>query len=198
MSGAGVYRVQAGNQQLALKITSPDEPVAAWRTNLQMQQSAAAVGIAPSIIHVDETRRAVLTELIIDQSFPAQLGNPDTREQAIVALGQLLRRLHALPIPKNAQPVDANAFLSDIWRDIPADFVLPAFVRETVEARCAERAPVSSEPLVMSHNDVNPSNLVFDGKRVMLLDWQTIAPNNAYYDLAAVAMFFRFDDGKIC
>ncbi|MEP6832127.1 MAG: phosphotransferase [Gemmatimonas sp.] len=41
---------------------------------------------------------------------------------------------------------------------------------------------------------MNPTNLVFDGTRVMLLDWQTIAPNHPHYDLATAAMFFRFDE----
>lgn len=194
MSGAGVYRVQAGDEQFVLKITSQDEAIDAWRIKVQVQQSAANAGIAPRVFHVDESRRAVLSELIVDRSFAAQLGNPTTRESAIFALGSMLRRLHALPIPDGLQSADAKGFLNTISNAVPADFVLPAFVRQAMEKMRIELPPASSGGLVLSHNDVNPTNLVFDGTRVMLLDWQTVAPNEQYYDLAAIAMFFRMDD----
>ena len=194
MSGAGVYRIDAGNKLSVLKITPRDEPILTWRIKMQVQQSAADAGIAPQLIHVDESRRAVLSDLIVDKSFPALLGNPVTREGAIVALGKMLRRLHDLPIPDGLQPADAIGVLNTIWNSVPSGFVLPLFVRQAVEELRA--TPVAGTgALMMSHNDVNPTNLVFDGERVMLLDWQTIAPNDPYYDLAAIAMFFRLDDG---
>jgi aminoglycoside phosphotransferase (APT) family kinase protein len=47
---------------------------------------------------------------------------------------------------------------------------------------------------VLSHNDTNPTNLVYDGERLMMLDWQTAALNDKYYDLATIALFLRMDD----
>ena len=198
MSEAGVYRVSAADRQFVLKITAPDEGADSWRSKVQVQQSAADAGIAPKVFHIDENRRAVLSELIVDRSFPAQLGNPATRLAAIESLGRMLRSLHALPIPQGTKPADAMGFLNTIWNAVAQDFVLPAFVREAVERLRVELPPASAGALVMSHNDVNPTNLVFDGERVMLLDWQTTAPNNAYYDLATIAMFFRLDDETSC
>ena len=194
MSGAGVYRVDAGNEHFVLKITTPIEPVAAWKRTLHVQQAAAAAGIAPLIHHVDESRRAVLSALIVDRSFPAQLGSPVTRAAAVAALGEMLARLHALPIPRTAAAADPRCALGAIWHAFPAVFTVPAFVRTAVAQLLDELPRAGTETLVMSHNDVNPSNLVFDGERLMLLDWQTAAPNGEYYDLGAIAMFFRFDD----
>jgi hypothetical protein len=48
--------------------------------------------------------------------------------------------------------------------------------------------------MVLSHNDPNPSNLVFDGERVLLLDWDSAGANDPLSDLAAVALFLRMDD----
>jgi aminoglycoside phosphotransferase (APT) family kinase protein len=45
----------------------------------------------------------------------------------------------------------------------------------------------------LSHNDVNPSNLVYDGARILLLDWEVAGRNDPYYDLAAIAIFMRMD-----
>lgn len=194
MSGAGVYRVETGDEPMVLKVTTHDEPAATWRRTLHVQQVAAAAGIAPQVFHADEHRRAVLSALIVDRGFPAQLGNPATRGAAVVALGQMLAKLHALPIPRDAIAADPQAALGAIWQSIASHGGIPEFVRQTVEQLLADAPPASTAIRVMSHNDVNPSNLVFDGERVMLLDWQTAAPNDPYYDLAAIALFFRFDD----
>src|SRR5262249_31338268 len=43
-------------------------------------------------------------------------------------------------------------------------------------------------------NDVNPTNLVFDGERIVMLDWDTAAPNDPLYDLAAISVFLRMDE----
>ena len=58
----------------------------------------------------------------------------------------------------------------------------------------AEEAPVRERALVLSHNDVNPSNLVYDGDKLLLVDWDTAGQNDPYYDLAAIAVFARMDD----
>ncbi|MEP6832128.1 MAG: hypothetical protein ABJB74_01990 [Gemmatimonas sp.] len=70
MSGAGVYRVETPDGQFVLKTTAQDEPVGVWRSKVRMQQAVAEAGIAPKVFHADENRRAVVSELIVDRSFP--------------------------------------------------------------------------------------------------------------------------------
>ena len=47
---------------------------------------------------------------------------------------------------------------------------------------------------VVSHNDVNPVNVLWDGARVWLVDWEVTALGHPYYDLATVALFLRLGD----
>jgi aminoglycoside phosphotransferase (APT) family kinase protein len=189
-----VYLVDAGDEQFVLKITTGDEPISAWRTRLDVQQSAAAAGIAPRVVHIDEAQRAVLSARVTDRSFVSYLRHPNTSDAAVLALGQMLRRRRDLPIPPGMEPADPVRALEAIWQTLSAECTPPTFVRDAVEAICAESRPASTNAMVMSHNDVNPTNLVFDGARVMLVDWQTAAPNDALYDLAAIAMFLRLDE----
>jgi hypothetical protein len=130
----------------------------------------------------------------VDRSFVAHLRHPETGDAAIVALGQMLRRRRELPIPAGMAPADPVRALQDIWHTLPPGFTRPTFVRDAVDAMGGERWPASADAVVMSHNDVNPTNLVFDGARVMLVDWQTAAPNDAMYDLAVIALFLRLDE----
>ena len=194
MSGAAVFRVDAGDHAYVLKLTSAEEPLGPWQARLQVQRAAAAAGLAPEVVHVDEGRRAVLSALVVDRSWPAHFGNPATRGAAIHALGRMLAQRAHLPTPLGMSPANPRRFLETMWSALSAEATLPLFVRETVTAVLAEPSVAGGESLVMSHNDVNPSNLVFDGTRVLLLDWDTAAPNDPRYDLATVALFFRMDE----
>ena len=48
---------------------------------------------------------------------------------------------------------------------------------------------------VLSHNDVNPTNLVFDGEKLLLVDWETAGRNDPFYDPATISVFARMDEG---
>ena len=47
---------------------------------------------------------------------------------------------------------------------------------------------------VPSHNDMNPTNVLWDGARAWLVDWDASGLTHPYYDLAVLSMFLRFDD----
>jgi hypothetical protein len=194
LSGAGVYRVQVDGQMFVLKISRQDEPLSGWRSKLHIQQLAANAGLAPRVIHVDETLRAVMSAFVVDQSFPAFYADPRTREAALAQLGQMVRHVHELPLPHEVDLRDQREFLATIWSGPVATFALPAFVGDAVRGVLTGEAPVSERALVLSHNDVNPTNLVYDGEHLLLLDWDTAGPNDPFYDLAAVSVFLRMDE----
>lgn len=173
-SGAGVYKV---GECHILKV-SPVPPVLL---------AAAAAGLAPKLVHIDEARGAVVMERIVGPPFPAVLAQHPQR--TIERLGQMLRRVHDLPLPAG-EPADPRRVLAS--QVLPP---LPAWARATIDARTALPAPPRG-PLVCSHNDVNPSNLAVDQQRdaLVLLDWDTAGPNDATWDLATVAMFLRLSD----
>ena len=47
---------------------------------------------------------------------------------------------------------------------------------------------------MLSHNDVNPGNLLYDEGRLLLVDWDAAGLNDPYFDLATIALFHRMDD----
>ena len=99
-------------------------------------------------------------------------GNPATRDAAIAAVGLLLRRVHALPLPAGPTPnnprsdgTSAPDFLAQVWASLAGDTALPSFVGEAIARVLAETPPACDRAAVFSHNDVNPSNVVFDGSK---------------------------------
>jgi aminoglycoside phosphotransferase (APT) family kinase protein len=195
MSGAGVYRVEAAGQSLVLKVAGEAENDADWRRALHVQRLAADTGLAPRIVHVDEARRAVLTAFVADRSFVAFLRNPSTHEAALIQLGHTVRRIHALPLPADARMRDPREMLAQVWNGALAGFALPGFVGDAVQRVLAEEPPACDRALVLGHNDLNPTNLIYDGESILILDWATAAPMDAFYDLAVLSVFLRMDEG---
>jgi aminoglycoside phosphotransferase (APT) family kinase protein len=194
LSGAGVYRVDADAGVFVLKTAGTDQPLADWQRKLHMQQLAANAGLAPRIVHADEPRRAIVSEFVVDRSFPALYGNPATREAALDLLGRTLRRVHELPLPPDVVANDPKDFLASVLSGLDGNFAMPPFVVAAAQRVLTEESPPSESALVFSHNDVNPSNLVYDGERLILLDWDTSGVNDPFYDLAAISVFMRMDD----
>lgn len=193
LSGAGVYRVEAAGQTFVLKVASESENEADWRRALHLQRLAADAGLAPRIVHADEARRAVLTPFVVDRSFMAFFRNPRTHEAALTQLGRTVRRLHEIPLPADAHGRDPREFLG-YARGLLAGFSIPDFARDAIQGVLTEEPPAREGAPVLGHNDLNPSNLVYDGESILILDWATAGPADPFYDLAVISVFLRMDD----
>ena len=193
LSGGGVYRVEADGRPFVLKVSRQDQPLQTWRRVVGIQQDASRAGLAPHVIHVDESRRAIVTAFVVDRSFLAYFGDPRTRETALAQLGRTLRGVHDLPLPADAESKAPWEFLSALRSGPLESFKLPSFARDALQQVLAETPPDSQDAPVLSHNDVNPTNLIYDGENLLLLDWETAGPNDRYYDLAVAALFLRMD-----
>jgi aminoglycoside phosphotransferase len=194
LSGAGVYRVDAAGQSYALKISDTNEPIPAWRRKVRIQRLASDAGASPRLVHADETRRGVLTDFVVDRSFVALYWTPGTRETAIVQLAQLIRRVHDIPLAADIETRDAREFLASMYSSLDPRFRVPAFVADAIQRVLTETPPPMERAVVLGHNDVNPGNVVYDGERLLLLDWEAAGVNDPYYDLATAALFLRMDD----
>ena len=194
LSGAGVYRVERDGRVFVLKVAGATEDGGDWRSALEIQRLAAGTRLAPAIVHVDETRRAVLTVFVEDRSFAALYLDPGTREAALTLLGRTVRRIHALPIPATARVRDPRVFLAQILAGLGSSFAVPDFASDAIQRVLAEDPPPQQGAMVLGHNDLNPTNFIYDGEALLVLDWAAAGPMDAFYDLAVLAVFLRMDE----
>jgi aminoglycoside phosphotransferase (APT) family kinase protein len=195
LSGAGVYRIDAGERAFVLKIADARESEAEWRQAVQVQRLAAEGGLAPAVVHVDEERRAVLSDFVADRSFVAFYREPATHGAAVELLGRTVRRIHGLPRSPELRGREPREFLVQLREAIRVGFAIPEFAREAIERALSQAPPAGEGATVLSHNDLNPGNLVYDGQAIMVLDWAAAGPNDDLYDLATLAVFVRMDEG---
>jgi aminoglycoside phosphotransferase (APT) family kinase protein len=98
-----------------------------------------------------------------------------------------------LSVPPNATTTEPRALLTGLWSGLSSAPGLPAFAGDAVRRVLAEQAPPMDRPPVPSHNDVNPTNLVYDGDNLLLVDWDVAGPNDPFFDLATISVFLRID-----
>jgi hypothetical protein len=153
-------------------------------------QAAAEAGLAPRVRYASVEDRISITDFVEAVPLPA--------EEALVRIPATLRTLHALPPFPRASfnttctfLLNTGAALEGLLQTFRTSSILHE--SETVElfARYEQLATVYSRlnpDLTPSHNDLfKPDNMLFDGNRLWLVDWEAAFQNDRYADLAVVA-----------
>jgi aminoglycoside phosphotransferase (APT) family kinase protein len=193
LSGAAVYAVTASRGAFVLRV-QPDADAATFAHRLLVLRRAAEIGVTPAVVHVDEPARATVTVRVQGPPLPAALADPAQRDRALASLVDRLSAVHALD-PAGVNESDPLRYARAAWQQQHARAGFPSWAQSlpaTFEAIASVLAGDARRAL--SHNDVNPMNVIWDGGRAWLLDWDVAGIGHPHYDLATLAMFLRLDD----
>ncbi len=153
-------------------------------------QAAAGAGLAPRVRYANAEARVSITDFVEAVPLPAR--------DALLRIPAALRTLHALP-PFPASPFNTTCTfllnpgpaLNGFLQNFRASSILPENETAELLARYQQLAAVYSRldpDLAPSHNDLfKPDNMLFDGNRLWLVDWEAAFQNDRYADLAVVA-----------
>lgn len=181
------FRIVVGGAAYLLRINTRAGDI---RRHFDCMQAAAEAGLAPRILYASAEDRISITDFVEAVPFPAA--------EALRHIPATLRRLHALP-PFPVAPFNTTCTfllqkgpaLDGFLRNLRASNILPEHdLAELLSQHERLAAAYSSlEPdRAPSHNDLfKPDNMLFDGKRLWLVDWEAAFQNDRYADLAVVA-----------
>jgi aminoglycoside phosphotransferase (APT) family kinase protein len=182
-----VFRIMVRGSPYLLKIITRAEDPSRHYTSMK---AAAEAGLAPRVFHTNIEDKISITDFVEAE--------PLSVSEALVRLPAVLRTLHALP-PFGRAPfnttctflIDKGPTLHGYLEKFQAANILPKAEIEEFFARHAELAavyPYDDAEMVSSHNDLfKPDNILFDGQRIWLVDWEAAFLNDRYADMAAVA-----------
>jgi aminoglycoside phosphotransferase (APT) family kinase protein len=193
LSGAAVYAVSASRGGFVLRV-QPTVDAATFAHRLLVVRRAAEIGVTPPVVHVDEAARATVTVRVNGLPLPAALADPPQRERALASLVDGLRAVHALDRSglRASDPLD---YARSAWQLQRARPGFPAWALSLATTFDELATPLLADARrVVSHNDVNPMNVMWDGAKAWLLDWDVAGVNHPHYDLATLAMFLRLDE----
>jgi hypothetical protein len=191
LSGAGLWRIRVGGIPYVLKIEESQHAVIDPQRAYACMRIAAAACLAPRVRYAEAADGVA----IIEHVTPVPLREyPAAGHALIVELAQAARLLHETP---TFPPLgDYLAGVSDMIDQLQALDVLEATATDELFARFADLRAVwrtRDEDLVSSHNDLNPGNIVYDGARIWLVDWDAAFLADRYVDLATLASWFTRD-----
>ena len=187
LSGALVFKITVyGIPYLLRIITRTDRDKPAYY--FDCLQTAANAGFAPAIHYLNIEDCISVTDYIDDQYFPVS--------EARIKMADTLRGLHALSKFSNRlNYIDASD--NFLQKFLASDIVHKNAIKDLFElyARIGKVYPRNDEDnLVSCHNDVKRDNIIFDGVRPWLVDWEAARLNDRYVDLAAIANFVVKND----
>jgi thiamine kinase-like enzyme len=170
-----------------MRIEGPPSPFHDTRRQYACLRIAAAAHVAPILLHADADAGIAISEFLQPMA-PADL---PTRADRIRAILESLKRLHAAPLFPPCMPyVDV---IDSLLGQCRATGILDMdAVREhlTLYARLAAGYRRLAPDTVSSHNDLNPSNILFARHRAWLVDWESAFAADRYVDLAALTNFY--------
>lgn len=182
-TSASVFRVETGRRRYLLRVEGEPSPLRNPHQYGSMRIAAEA-GIAPQIHYIDEAGRVAVIDFVEQQPLGAYPGGPRMLARA---LGELLSRVQATPIFPvfvNYPDIVARLFAHVRRTGLFAAGLLDAHVERLELLREAYDAGATA--LVSSHNDPVPNNILFDGRRLWMIDWESAYRNDPLVDVAIV------------
>jgi len=150
---------------------------------------AAEGGLAPHVWFSSVEDGVCITDFVEAE--------PVSRKEALVRMAGVLRKLHALPpFPGRADHLNTSCTfllnkgpaLDELVRSFQSADLVPKKEGERFLSRYTELAAAyerNSSDMVSCHNDlVKRDNVLFNGDRVWLVDWEAAFLNDRYADLA--------------
>jgi thiamine kinase-like enzyme len=185
LSASAVYKIMVQDQNYVLKLDRPSAYSA--RTSFENLLLASAAGIAPPVYYHDAAGGVSISGYIevrpVQDAWPA--------DQLVNQLAGTLKAIHSLPYTGTA--TDLKATIDTMISRFQQSGMLwgPAFSEcfELYE-KIRYSYPWHDTGKVFSHNDLNPNNILCDGKRIWVVDWDVASLNDRYIDLANVANYF--------
>jgi Ser/Thr protein kinase RdoA (MazF antagonist) len=180
-SGALTYRVEANARPYLLRIEGAHRSPMRNPHQYTCMQIASDAGIAPPVRHVDDNAGVVIMDFLPTRPLDDFPGGPVALARAT---GDLIARLQATPT--FPQFVDYFAILARMLAFIRGtNMFTPGLLDPHVEGfeRIRAAYPKDIAP-VSAHNDPNPRNMLFDGTRLWLVDWETAYRNDPLVDVA--------------
>ena len=182
LSTALIFRIVVRGKPYLLRIIMRTDAMGDPTHQINCLKTPTEAGLAPKLLYASIEDRILITDFIDAKPFPLA--------EARMKMPALLKRLHSLP----PFPNRLNYLLT-----------MDGFVRKFRDAKILDESitveifeqyekikfvyPNNRDEWVPCHNDCKPENIVYDGQRPWLVDWEAVFPNDSYVDLAVVGNF---------
>ncbi len=182
ISGALICRFDVRERKYVLRIEPERVELHDRQRGFTSMVAAAAAGAAPPVHYCDPATGVAIMDFVSGRPLSEHPGGAAGQARA---LGALISRVQATPpFPMlGSYPEVIGSVLAGLSK---SRFFAAGQLEPHAEGLARIRAALSwnTSSLVSCHNDPNPRNILFDGERVWLIDWEMAFRNDPLVDLA--------------
>jgi hypothetical protein len=166
----------------------PKEFLNTWKSELRANQIAANAGLAPMPLFVDEDSLAAIYPWCGEPLSRIELTKPLLRE-----IADRLSLLHYIeaPVPQVSYRLTIENYLGIIDED--SDWIRDNNIELAALLEQADAWDQSDE-VRFCHHDLNPGNILWDGKHCSFIDWEYARVAHPLFDLASLSKHFQLSD----
>jgi aminoglycoside phosphotransferase (APT) family kinase protein len=186
VSGAEVWHILVGGQSFVMRLEPERIALHHRERGYACMRGGAAAGVAPAVHYADARAGVAIMDFVESQPLSA---HPGGVVGLVRDLGALIAGLHATPLfPFLRDPDEVVAGVLEVLGSsgLFAPGLLDRHIEGLARIRAVHRWDVST--LVSSHNDPSLRNVIFDGDRLWLVDWELGSRNDPLFDLAIVTI----------
>lgn len=193
LSGSEVFRLSAAGGGFIVKVLTKVTILNDPERQFACMLVAARLGLAPEVLFANADAGIAITRFVQSEPITAELRASDSFGEM---LANLLRTLHAnRDFPQFVEVYDV---IDSLVRSL--ELQLGPFP-ETIEQYFTFIRPLrqvlsGSAQLASCHNDLNPRNLLYDGDRLWIVDWEAASLGDPELDLATAINFLFFSHTK--
>ena len=177
------FKVNLGAEQVVVRVPGNNTEVLGIdrASEVAANRAAAAVGIAPEVVAVDEETGCIVTRFVEGRPIPmAELATEPTLGAVIATLAAGARCRVGRRPSSTTSTSSAPTTTRSQRRGVPEA------LRLRPGQRCAgphRGRTACSGPSVLGHNDLLNANMLHDGS-IRILDWEYAGMADPYFDLA--------------
>jgi hypothetical protein len=181
-SGAIALRFASGGREHLLRAET-------WRSPMRNPHqyacmvTAANAGVAPPLHYVDAERGVAVMEMVEAVPIERFPGGDLARTRALADLARRLQATESFPVLGDWRVI-VGRLLALLESKFAPDLLAP---HRAVYQRLVDGLTWDAATHVSSHNDPNSRNVLFDGARLWLIDWETAFRNDPMVDVAILA-----------
>ena len=178
------YRVSGMIQSVVVRISNMDS------VSLRINRSSEAIvlklvehaGIGAAVLLNQPDTHVLITREVAGRTLVTDEVGADANIKRIAAL---LQKLHSMAVPDTVQSMWLADTLKGYWQ----------LLNQPENEKALNIAHESDQQVLrcLCHNDVHHLNLIDDGSRLWLLDWEYAAIGDPLFDLAAVCCYHQFE-----
>ena len=187
LSTALIFRIVVLGKPYLLRVNTRTDMMGDLTHQINCLKMPVEAALAPKLLYASIEDRILITDFIDAKPFPLA--------QARLKMPGLLRRLHGLPpFPNRINYLETMDGGVRKFRDAK---ILPESMTSEIFCqyeKILDVYPNIKEEWVPCHNDCKPENIIYDGVRPWLVDWEAAFPNDRYADLAVVGNFVVTND----